>query len=74
MKYNGADLPGGMELDVVLNSYRARGGGDYSMFQGKRVIREILIDTAELVEQYISERGSIPAACNHNWKIVIERQ
>lgn len=74
LKYKTADLLDGMELDVVLNSYRARGGGDYSMFQGKRVIREILIDTAELVEQYISERGKIVAACNHNWEIVIERK
>lgn len=73
LKYNGADLPGEMELDVVMNSYRARGGGDYSMFQGKEVIREILIDSAELVERYISERGNIASACNHNWEIVIER-
>lgn len=72
LKHNGVDLPDEKELDVVMNNYRASGGGDYVMFRGKRVIREILIDTAELVEEYISGRGFIKASCNHNWKVVVE--
>ncbi|MFB4324543.1 hypothetical protein RB298_19575 [Priestia sp. BR_2] len=72
LKYNGVDLPDEKELDVVMNSYRASGGGDYFMFRGKKVIREILIDTAELVEEYISGRGFITASCNRNWKVVVE--
>lgn len=74
LKYNGADLDDDMVLDVVMNSYRAGGGGDYEMFRGKEIIREIPIDTAELMEEYISKRGAVSAACNRNWEVIVERK
>ncbi|RCX17807.1 2',3'-cyclic-nucleotide 2'-phosphodiesterase/3'-nucleotidase [Fontibacillus phaseoli] len=72
LMYDGVELSDETELDVVMNSYRAGGGGDYAMFWGKPIIREILRDTAELVEEYITERGKIPAECNQNWIVVAE--
>lgn len=74
LKYNGMDLDDDMVLDVVMNSYRAGGGGDYEMFRGKEIIREIAIDTAELMEEYISKRGAVSAACNRNWEVIVERK
>ncbi|MEF2966751.1 5'-nucleotidase C-terminal domain-containing protein [Paenibacillus sp. M1] len=70
--YKGEDLRDETELDVVLNSYRAGGGGDYDMFRGKPVVREIMTESADLVEEYIAKLGSIPAVCNHNWEVVWE--
>lgn len=70
LNYNGMELSDDMELDVVMNNYRASGGGNYDMFKGKMKVKEILIDTAELLEEYIVARGNIIATCNSNWEVV----
>lgn len=62
------------EFDVVMNNYRAAGGGDYAMYQGKQVVREITIDMAELVASYILRRGVIEATCDRNWRVVAEEE
>ncbi|WP_334072380.1 MULTISPECIES: bifunctional metallophosphatase/5'-nucleotidase [Paenibacillus] len=72
LRYEGKDLADDLAVDVVMNNYRAGGGGDYDMFKGKEIVREIQIDTADLIEAYIAERGTIPTVCNHNWKVVVE--
>ncbi|MNZ66770.1 Trifunctional nucleotide phosphoesterase protein YfkN precursor [compost metagenome] len=61
----------GMEFDVVMNSYRAGGGGDYEMYRGKPIVREIQIDMFELVAEYIIQQRIIPAVCNNNWRVFI---
>lgn len=58
------------EMDVVMNSYRAGGGGDYEMFKGKPVVREIAADMAELVAEYIRKHRIIQASCDHNWRVI----
>ncbi len=66
------DEPVGMdkEYDVVMNNYRAGGGGNYMMFQGKPVIKDIPIDVSELMADYILQRGTIQATLNQNWKVI----
>jgi 2',3'-cyclic-nucleotide 2'-phosphodiesterase / 3'-nucleotidase len=56
--------------DVAMNNYRAGGGGNYHMFKGKPVVRDIPTDVSELMADYILERGTIEAQVNHNWKVV----
>ena len=41
---------------VVMNNYRAGGGGNYQMFKGRPVLKDISIDMAELIANYILER------------------
>ncbi|MFP7492696.1 bifunctional UDP-sugar hydrolase/5'-nucleotidase [Terribacillus saccharophilus] len=55
---------------VVMNNYRAAGGGDYVMFKGKEVLREITTDMTELIADYISKRNIIEATCNQNWQVI----
>ncbi|PAF37050.1 bifunctional metallophosphatase/5'-nucleotidase [Terribacillus saccharophilus] len=55
--------------EVVMNNYRAAGGGDYVMFKGKQVVKEITTDMTELIADYISKRSVIEATCNHNWVV-----
>ncbi|MCP3741842.1 bifunctional metallophosphatase/5'-nucleotidase [Rossellomorea sp. BNER] len=57
--------------EVVMNNYRAGGGGEYRMFQGKKILREIQIDMTELLANYFLEHGVISAEVNHNWRVVI---
>lgn len=66
----GREIEDETEMDVVMNSYRAGGGGDYEMFKGKPVVREIAADMAELVAEYIRKHRIIQASCDHNWRVI----
>jgi len=55
---------------VVMNNYRAGGGGNYLMFKGKTVLKDIPIDMAELIANYILERKIVKATVNENWKVI----
>ncbi|WP_010283251.1 bifunctional metallophosphatase/5'-nucleotidase [Bacillus timonensis] len=58
------------EYDVVMNNYRAGGGGEYVMFKDKPIIKDIPLDMSELIANYILERGTIEATVNNNWKVI----
>ncbi|GAE09326.1 2',3'-cyclic-nucleotide 2'-phosphodiesterase [Paenibacillus sp. JCM 10914] len=58
-------------FEVVMNSYRAGGGGNFQMLMGKPVVREIPTDMTEILADYIMKCRVIRAACNHNWKVVV---
>lgn len=70
LNYQGRPVDPLAEYDVVMNNYRAGGGGNYLMFQGKPVIKDIPTDMAELLAGYIMERGTIEATLNRNWEVV----
>ncbi|MNN24754.1 Trifunctional nucleotide phosphoesterase protein YfkN precursor [compost metagenome] len=70
LKQQGVKIVDEMEFDVVMNNYRAGGGGDYEMYKGRPVVKEIQKDMFELVAEYILNRKMIPATCNHNWQVV----
>jgi 2',3'-cyclic-nucleotide 2'-phosphodiesterase/3'-nucleotidase len=70
LDYKGSPLDMKKEYDVVMNNYRAGGGGNYSMFKGKPVIKDIPIDMSELIANYILSRGTINADVDGNWKVV----
>lgn len=67
---DGLPLDERTEYEVVMNNYRAAGGGDYPMFQGKPAVREVQIDMAELAAGYVLKHGVIEATCNHNWRVI----
>ncbi|WP_018750163.1 bifunctional metallophosphatase/5'-nucleotidase [Paenibacillus sanguinis] len=72
LNYHGTPLPDETEVDVVMNNYRAGGGGDYEMYRGKPIIREIQQDMAELVAEYIARTGTIAASCDQNWRVTVQ--
>lgn len=55
---------------VVMNSYRAAGGGDYAMYPGKRVLHEGATDMAALVEDYIRRHQPLTVEQANNWRVV----
>lgn len=73
LEQQGVRITDEMEFDVVMNSYRAGGGGDYEMYKGKPIVREIQKDMFELVADYIIKRRRILATCNHNWRVGQDR-
>ena len=70
LKYRGKPIDMEEEYDVVMNNYRATGGGNYFMFKGKPVVKDINIDMAELIANYIMEKGTIEAAVDNNWEVI----
>lgn len=69
--YKGEPVRSKTLYHVVMNNYRAGGGGDYPMFKGKRVIKDIPIDVSELMANYILKRGTIQATCDNNWRVKV---
>jgi 2',3'-cyclic-nucleotide 2'-phosphodiesterase/3'-nucleotidase len=55
---------------VVMNSYRAAGGGDYAMYPGKKVLHEGATDMAALVEDYIRRHQPLTVEQTNNWWVV----
>lgn len=70
LQYQGHVLAMEQQIDVVMNSYRAGGGGDYDMYRNRPVVKEIMMDMSELIADYILERGTIEATCDGNWRVV----
>lgn len=68
LEKEGTPLDPDASHEVAMNSYRASGGGHYDMFRGKPVVREITVDMTEIIADYILERGTIRATCDHNWR------
>lgn len=70
LQYNESPIHLDQEYDVVMNNYRASGGGNYFMYQNKPIIKDIPIDMSELIANYMLERGTIEATTNHNWRVI----
>lgn len=71
LQYQGEPMDPAGSYEVVLNNYRAGGGGNYAMFKGKPVVRDIPTDVSELMANYILEKGTIEASVDHNWRTII---
>lgn len=70
LDYKGKPIDPEMEYDVVMNNYRAGGGGNYFMYKGKPVIKDIQIDVSELIANYILKSKIVKATIDHNWEVV----
>jgi 2',3'-cyclic-nucleotide 2'-phosphodiesterase (5'-nucleotidase family) len=70
LEIKGKPLERDGEYDVVMNNYRASGGGEYTMFKGKEVIKEVPVDMSELIANHLLEKKEVQASLNHNWKVI----
>ncbi|WP_010630699.1 bifunctional metallophosphatase/5'-nucleotidase [Sporolactobacillus vineae] len=70
LEYHGAPVTPDGRYDVVMNNYRSGGGGDYQMFRGRPVIKDIPVDVAEIMADAFEKQKVIQARTNHNWKLV----
>ena len=70
--YHGKPLQMDETYEVVLNNYRASGGGNFNMFKQKPVIREIQKDTVELIHEYFEKHPLVQATANPNFTVYPE--
>ncbi|AVK99589.1 bifunctional metallophosphatase/5'-nucleotidase [Pediococcus inopinatus] len=57
-------------FEIVLNKYRAVGGGHYPMFSESKIIRENTEAMSELIADYLQKHPIIEATVNNNFKII----
>ncbi|HLR14336.1 MAG TPA: bifunctional UDP-sugar hydrolase/5'-nucleotidase [Bacillota bacterium] len=57
-------------FDVVINNYRASGGGEFHMFPGKPIVKEIQKDTVELIHSYFERYPTIEATTPNNFIVL----
>ncbi|MBM7647326.1 2',3'-cyclic-nucleotide 2'-phosphodiesterase/3'-nucleotidase [Bacillus ectoiniformans] len=69
LTHQGEEVKSDRMYQVVMNNYRAGGGGDYFMFKGRKVLKEIQTDMSELLARHFKKHGKVEAAVNHNWTI-----
>ena len=67
--YHGTPVSENQFYHVVLNNYRATGGGNYHMFKGKPVIKEIQQDAVELIRSYFEKHQTVQATAVSNFKV-----
>ena len=69
--YKGMTLDPDKTYQVVMNNYRASGGGDFYMFKGKPVVKEIQQDMVELISRYIEKHRTIQPTVTNNFTVTI---
>ncbi|MBP3657150.1 MAG: bifunctional metallophosphatase/5'-nucleotidase [Clostridia bacterium] len=59
MKIDGHELGEDETVSVCINSYRSSGAGGYDMIVGQKVLRDIQVDVADAMIEYIVEHPDI---------------
>lgn len=67
---NGKELDMDATYHVVLNNYRANGGGNYHMFKNKPIIKEVQQDTVELINWYFEQHHTVKATTTPNFQVL----
>ncbi|WP_205207684.1 bifunctional UDP-sugar hydrolase/5'-nucleotidase [Bacillus sp. P14.5] len=70
LEYNGNPVDMEGKYEVVMNNYRAGGGGEYPMFKNRPITKSSQIDMTEMLANYFLKHKTVKAAVNHNWKVV----
>ncbi|GLO64932.1 bifunctional metallophosphatase/5'-nucleotidase [Oceanobacillus kimchii] len=71
MCYHGEPIKSHDTFHVVLNNYRASGGGNYDMFKHKKVVKEIQKDAVELIQTYFEKHPRVAAITTNNYQVVM---
>jgi 2',3'-cyclic-nucleotide 2'-phosphodiesterase / 3'-nucleotidase len=68
--YKGAPLKDDQKLTIVLNNYRAIGGGDYPMYASCKVIASYDVTLFDLFKEYIVKHQNIDIDVINNYTII----
>jgi 2',3'-cyclic-nucleotide 2'-phosphodiesterase/3'-nucleotidase len=60
--YHGAPLDMTATYEVAMNNYRGNGSGNFKMFSGDKIIREVQRETADLIGDYLLDHPDINIA------------
>ncbi|MTV83290.1 bifunctional metallophosphatase/5'-nucleotidase [Secundilactobacillus folii] len=72
LTYRGQPVTNTQTFKLVLNRYRAGGGGHYDMFRADKIIAENKTPMSQIIADYLRAHPVIKARVNHNFKVVNE--
>ncbi len=72
LEFEGKPIDMDTEYEIVLNNYRAGGGGRYNMLKGKPVVKEVMREVAVLMVDYVLENKVIESTVDNNWEAVVQ--
>jgi 2',3'-cyclic-nucleotide 2'-phosphodiesterase / 3'-nucleotidase len=70
LTWKGKPLRDDEKLRIAVNNYRAGGSGGYSMFRDAKVVWKSGEEIRDLMIEYYTRQGSLPAKADRNWKLV----
>ncbi|MFD1465697.1 bifunctional metallophosphatase/5'-nucleotidase [Lapidilactobacillus mulanensis] len=70
LTYEGQSIRPEQELEVVVNQYRAVGGGNYQMFTADKIVREVTEDMTEIIADYLRVHPVVKATTEQNFKVI----
>ena len=69
-KFNGKDLVDHDYYTIVMNNYRASGGGNFDMIPEAITVTELPLDMTELIAEYVSKNSPVHIQHTENIKII----
>jgi 2',3'-cyclic-nucleotide 2'-phosphodiesterase/3'-nucleotidase len=72
LRWHGQPLNPSTKLRLAVNNYRAGGSAGFSMFSGAKVVWRSQEEIRDLVVRYYTQRKSLPAEPDNNWRVVPE--
>ncbi|MDD3122390.1 MAG: bifunctional UDP-sugar hydrolase/5'-nucleotidase [Candidatus Izemoplasmatales bacterium] len=69
LKYGGFAVKDNDVFTLVLNNYRASGGGEFEMYQHLELVKEIQLDISELMVEFIRTRKTLRIQDIQNIKV-----
>ncbi|HZT37969.1 MAG TPA: 5'-nucleotidase C-terminal domain-containing protein [Bryobacteraceae bacterium] len=69
LRYKGKPLSDDTPLRIAINSYRAGGSAGYGMFRHAPVLWRSADEIRDLIVEYYTQHGELPAQADHNWRI-----
>jgi 2',3'-cyclic-nucleotide 2'-phosphodiesterase/3'-nucleotidase len=73
LRWRGKPLADDQPLRIAVNNYRAAGSGGYSMFRDAKIVWRASQEIRDLIIEYYSERGELPASADRNWRIIPDK-
>lgn len=74
LTYKGEDIRPEDTFEVVLNQYRAVGGGEYEMFDASKIVREVTIPMTELIGDYFRAYPLVKAKTTDAFNVIASTQ
>ena len=69
LTYKGKPIKMDDSLDIVINQYRAVGGGNYAMFDASKIIKEVTVDMTELISNFLQTHPTYQAKTEFDFKV-----
>lgn len=70
LSYQNKPVTNDQQFTLAMNNYRSTGGGEFGMYQNQEIVKEGLVDIAELLIDYIRKHKTITVLAHHNVRVI----